>query len=74
VLNPSETTYAFAVTVEYTQPVTVSSTKASVLASTWSTRGVSIVGRNNFARSVRQDVRDAVDKFINAYLSVNPKP
>jgi len=40
---------------------------------TWSVRAVGRVGRLNL-RHIRETVADCVDRFINAYLSVNPKP
>ena len=39
---------------------------------TWSEGYAGMVGKAN-VRNVRDDVKDMVDKFINAYLSVNPK-
>ena len=49
-------------------------TGQSVLGATWSTAVVSFAGQAVFSRAVRDAVRDQVDKFINAFLSVNPKP
>jgi hypothetical protein len=42
------------------------------LATTWGVSGFGSVGKQNL-RSVRDFVKDLVDKFINAYLTVNPK-
>ncbi len=42
-------------------------------AVTWSTGGVGMVGRSSAVEFIRNDVKDHVDEFVNAYLSVNPK-
>jgi hypothetical protein len=47
---------------------------SSATVSTWSTGSVVTVGVRNLSASVRGTVRDDVDQFINAYLSVNPRP
>jgi hypothetical protein len=47
---------------------------SSAIVSTWSVGSVVIVGLRNLFASVRRNVRDRVDQFINAYLSVNPRP
>jgi hypothetical protein len=41
-------------------------------ATTWSTGSVGAVFKQNL-RSLRDGVKDQVDRFINAYLAVNPK-
>lgn len=43
-----------------------------LLATTWDVGEVGTVGRVNL-RSIRDRIKDLVDMFINAYLSVNPK-
>jgi hypothetical protein len=43
------------------------------LAATWSTTGIGSVGETRVRENIREKVKDLVDKFINAYLSVNPK-
>lgn len=45
----------------------------SFQADTWSTCVVG-VAKGNPSEKIRSTVKDLVDKFINAYLSVNPKP
>jgi hypothetical protein len=46
---------------------------AVFMATTWRGRGVlGTVGREKL-QQVRSEVKDQVDQFINAYLSVNPK-
>ena len=44
-----------------------------VLAPTWSAAGV--IGTVGYQKlgSLREDVRDLTDQFINAYLAANPK-
>lgn len=46
--------------------------KIRLTTPTWRVEGVRIVGPDKIA-SIRDDIKDRVDKFINAYLSVNPK-
>src|SRR2546426_8118979 len=41
---------------------------------TWYSEGLGIVGVSHVSDTVRKYVRDHVDTFINAYLSVNPRP
>ena len=66
--------YAFCVGLELKQAVTLRRDPSiSVLAVTWSGLGVvGAVGSANL-RQVRESVRDELDRFINAYLAVNPK-
>jgi hypothetical protein len=65
--------YAYNVMVSLDQLITVDLNKVAEFASTWSISTVGLAGRNNMPRSVRNAVDDLVDKFLNAYLSVNPK-
>jgi hypothetical protein len=64
---------AYAVELSLHQPVMVMATNEVGMASTWSTGRIATVGAVLFRETVRNDVRDLEDKFINAYLSVNPK-
>ena len=66
--------YAFSVDVELRQLVTlVHNPAVSTLATTWSATGIiGTVGSQKLG-SVRDDVRDLTDEFINAYLAANPK-
>lgn len=63
------------ITVALHQPVLlVRNTSISSLASTWSKVAIAIPGSSGAASEyVRSQVADFVDKFINDYLSVNPK-
>jgi hypothetical protein len=66
--------YAFNSRVEFVQNVTILRTgQSTAWAPTWSvsSMGVSVGG---FSNGVRYSVRALVDRFINAFLSVNPKP
>src|SRR3989441_6312408 len=66
--------YAYSANVELRQRVTlVHSPSTSALATTWSAHGtIGTVGSQKVG-SVREDVRDLTDQFINAYLAANPK-
>lgn len=44
----------------------------SINAVTWNVESVGIAGSDNL-NDVRDRIKDRVDQFINAYLSVNPK-
>jgi hypothetical protein len=63
--------YAVSVQFDLQQDVVVRGLDAT--ASTWSIGGIAAVGRTNLPM-VRDFVRSKVDKFIEAYFSVNPKP
>jgi hypothetical protein len=65
--------YAYSINVELEQSVRLDRAPSIQLsATTWSVGSVGAVGRNKL-RTVRDDIKDHVDEFINAYLSVNPK-
>jgi len=65
--------YAYAVDIDLQQNVTlVRDTQIKIFASTWSFGNTGMVGASHLS-SVRDDVKDGVDKFINSWLSVNPK-
>ncbi len=66
--------YAFSANVELRQRVTLVRNPAmSILPTTWSATGIiGTVGSQKLG-SVRDDVRDLADQFINAYLAANPK-
>ena len=63
--------YAVSAQVAFQQDVVVRGLDAT--ASTWSVGGIAAVGKANLPM-VRDFVRGKVDKFIDAYRSVNPKP
>lgn len=67
--------YAFSYHVSLQQEVLLARDKAmpTVLAPTWSVSGVGKAGRKDLPQYVRDAVKDEIDVFLNAYLSVNPK-
>jgi hypothetical protein len=65
--------YAYSCQVALFQGVMVLSNSTATLASTWSIEMTGIAGTNNMVMAVRNSIGDLVDKFLNAYLSVNPK-
>ncbi|MBT4485710.1 MAG: hypothetical protein HOC71_18740 [Candidatus Latescibacteria bacterium] len=66
--------YSYFVTVKFVQAVhLVRYPKIICLAPTWESTGVfGTVGEDN-VDSIRIDVKDQVDEFINDYLAVNPQ-
>ncbi len=63
--------YAFEVSVELNQDVIlVRDTTLTVLSPTWST---SYLGITNSLPRIRDKVKKMVERFINAYLALNPK-
>lgn len=74
VVPSSGTIWPYAITVELRQNAFLLR-DSSILALgtvTWSVGAISGVGKQDLS-SVRDVVKDQVDKFINAYLAVNPK-
>jgi hypothetical protein len=67
--------YAFSVDVQFIQVgALVRDQEVPGLMVTWSTSPViAMVGGARFAASIRDEVRDQVDGFVNAYLAANPK-
>lgn len=66
--------YAYSVHVAVNQVVRlVRDREVRTVAATWSTGTIVIVGATRISASVRENVRDQVDRFVNAYLAVNPK-
>jgi hypothetical protein len=73
VYNRDNGLWPFSISVSLMQRVVLERRPASGLfAATWSTDYLGSAGSTNI-RSVRDNVKDQVDKFINAYLAVNPK-
>ena len=66
--------YAYSMSLVLKQRVAILRDASTVsVAGTWSaTSSVGTIGADRL-RSLRDDVRDMVDEFINAYLSMNPK-
>jgi hypothetical protein len=63
--------HAYTVTVEVDQPVILAS-GVTTRADTWTT-GPLLGISGSLSRTVRDTVRDQVDRFINAYLAANQK-
>jgi len=66
--------YAYCILLKVKQRVTLIRNLATTSwGTTWDSRGfMGTVGADNL-HTVRDDVRDQVDQFINAYLAANPK-
>jgi len=64
--------YVYSLSIEFDQNVTFERNKLSMRAVTWNLGTVGYTPINNL-NSVRKDIKGLVDRFINAYLSVNPK-
>jgi hypothetical protein len=62
---------SYFIKLELCQDVTLSRNGADYsVVPTWS---VGTIGRANSSRNIRDILKDLIDKFLNAYLSVNPK-
>jgi hypothetical protein len=72
--SPSGPLYAYFVGVKLCQTVRLDRDPSIKIfaATTWDVAELGTVGRVNL-RSIRERIKDLVDMFINAYLSVNPK-
>jgi len=69
--NSAYSYYSYNVSIRLFQEVSlVRDPKIKLDAATWS---INIVGFTNKIEDIRTQVKNAVDRFINAYLSVNPK-
>lgn len=65
--------WTFSISIEVIQPVYLATnTSKLITGTTWATSTMGSVGTANI-RQIRESVRDAVDQFLNDYLSVNPK-
>ena len=66
--------YSIAIFVDLKQEVYLKRNPSiTVLASTWSVATVGGVSASQMKSNVREQLGDLMDKFINAYLAVNPK-
>jgi len=67
--------YVYSVRAEVTQPVLLERDhKIFTIASTWRATGsIATAGSARFATTAREEVRDQIDQFINAFLAMNPK-
>jgi hypothetical protein len=64
--------YAYSIRTTFEQSVTLDRTRNSLTAATWSMSFIAVIPINKL-NGVREQIRDFLDRFINAYLSVNPK-
>ena len=66
--------YAFSIEVSLQQMARLERDPkiVAIRAATWSSGSIGTVGRANL-QDIRNSIKDHVDKFINAWLSVNPK-
>jgi hypothetical protein len=69
-VNVVESAGAASIGVELVQGVRLERNGDAILAPTWS---MGTLGRNPSAQDIRDRVKDYVDTFLNALLSVNPK-
>lgn len=66
--------YAYEIEVQLEQTVyLMRNPNIGTLAVTWDIENIGMVGTENMKTSIRGHVKDHVDKFINAYLAMNPK-
>ena len=73
VFTHSDGIWPFAIRIDVSQAVSLKRDPSIVLnAATWDETSYGMVGKQN-VRSVRDGVKGLVDKFINAYLAMNPK-
>jgi hypothetical protein len=68
----SKDIYVIIVDVEFIQTAYLTRNKKLASPTTWSVRSVSSLGVERLM-GVRGDIKDGVDKFVNAYLLANPK-
>jgi len=65
---------SFSIRVELYQYVSlIRNSQVAAYAATWHVGHYSMCYPNGCTDSIRNGIKDEVDKFINAYLSVNPK-
>ena len=76
VVHPTgdDTPYAFHLEIAIVQPVRLMRNPSIVipLSDTWSSGVTGVLGRDRL-RSIREELNDLTDKFVNAYLSENPR-
>ncbi len=66
--------YVYSIRLSLTQLVVLDRNAAVITAPTWSAaQRIGTIGSARLSTIVREHVRDQVDQFINAWLSVNPK-
>jgi hypothetical protein len=63
----------FQITVELNQEASLKTDGSLATVATWSVMGLGSSGKAGLA-FIRSSVRDRIDQFVNAYLSVHPRP
>jgi hypothetical protein len=71
--RPDERLTAYSITVELYQMVSLETDAFTTTVSTWGVGSTGSIGSTRLA-TLRDDVRDYTDRFINAYLSVHTRP
>jgi len=64
---------AYTIQVQLNQDASLTTDGSLAAVSTWSVGYIGTVGRAHLT-TIREDIRERVDEFINAYLSVHPRP
>lgn len=73
VIKTEDRRYICSTAVKLLQHVTLlRDNSISLYGTTWDVGGFGLVAVNHMPRFIRDGVADEVDRFINAYLSVNP--
>ncbi len=71
VLKDRSGLYIYTIAIDLMQKVfLVRKPNIATVASTWST---GYVGGASYVDAIRKDTKDGLERFVNAYLSVNPK-
>lgn len=65
--------YGYSVEVHFLQRVYLERNFTDALAITWAVDSTGTVGADRFRQGIRESVGDHIDKFLNAYLAVNPR-
>ena len=74
VMLKSDGLAVYAIRVALHQTASLETDGSRPIVATWSVASIGSVSRIRFVDTIRNDVRDGVDDFINAYLSVHPRP
>ena len=74
IVLPSNGLAAYAISVELKQQGSLKINDVSAMVATWASGGLGTIEVPYVSDTVRKYVRDYIDRFINAYLSVNPRP
>jgi hypothetical protein len=64
---------SYSVRFEFEQSIEIPRLSKAAFATTWSIALLGLTRTSDIRAAVRDDVADGTDRFMNAYLSVNPK-